>query len=385
MWSLVSFEGGLTSVTDIAGREGQMLVTLAKEINSEHRAFVGSLSRTVEHGIRAGELLAEAKSKCQHGEWSAWLGVNFEASQRTAQVYMQMFKGRDEIRAKTQGSADLSISGALKEISSPGEAPGDQEGGESPTMSREDLDKAMERANEALAKIKEHEREYREAEEQGHKGIDGLIETGHIKEARVQVREKAFFKLGLAIGAHNMNVVSARYDLKDYLDVLAAGGSSGAGAIRERVEERRLEPLSPEERDLLKRVYPEQLASIDARDKPVRFFLLTLQILDDLVCPADMPEVLWTDGLKAKKLTVEQTKTPIAMLLRTGVVEEADVYRFERWPHPLLWIGWPSEEEDDPKDWRPSEWWVSKKSVLLTEEKEEQHEENLDTTTGAGH
>jgi len=92
------------------------LVTLAEQINAEHRAFVGSLKNTAEHGIRAGELLTQAKTKCKHGEWLPWLVKNFDGAPRTAQTYMQLYHKRDEIRAKTQNSAHLSIGGALKEI-----------------------------------------------------------------------------------------------------------------------------------------------------------------------------------------------------------------------------------------------------------------------------
>ena len=41
---------------------------LAEEIFAEHRAFVGTFSKAVEHGIRAGELLTEAKGNCDHGK-----------------------------------------------------------------------------------------------------------------------------------------------------------------------------------------------------------------------------------------------------------------------------------------------------------------------------
>ncbi len=99
------------------------LENLAGEINEEHRAFVGSLRKTAEHGIRAGELLAEAKGQCRHGEWLGWLQKNFEGSKRTAQVYIQLFQKRDELRAKTQNSAHLSMSQALGEIVAPREAP----------------------------------------------------------------------------------------------------------------------------------------------------------------------------------------------------------------------------------------------------------------------
>jgi hypothetical protein len=108
-------------MTELQKRSTATLENLASEINAEHRAFVGSLKKTAEHGIRAGELLTEAKSKCKHGEWLGWLEKNFEGSARSAQVYTQLFERRGELRAKTQSSAHLSISGALKELSGPKE------------------------------------------------------------------------------------------------------------------------------------------------------------------------------------------------------------------------------------------------------------------------
>jgi hypothetical protein len=106
-------------MTEIDKRNMATLENLASEINAEHRAFVGSLKKTAEHGIRAGELLSEAKSKCKHGEWLPWLQTNFEGAPRTAQDYMRLYNHRDEIRAKTRDSAHLGISGALKEIAAP--------------------------------------------------------------------------------------------------------------------------------------------------------------------------------------------------------------------------------------------------------------------------
>jgi hypothetical protein len=95
------------------------LAQRARAINEEHRAFVGTFRKTVEHGIRAGELLAEAKAECPHGTWLPWLEDNFEGSVRSAQEYMRLYNHRDEIRVKMQDSAHLSVSGALKEIASP--------------------------------------------------------------------------------------------------------------------------------------------------------------------------------------------------------------------------------------------------------------------------
>jgi hypothetical protein len=106
-------------VTDIDKREARGLETLADKINAEHRAFTGSLKKTAEHGIRAGKLLVEAKSKCKHGTWLDWLEAHFEGAPRTAQEYMRLYGRRDEVRANTRDSAHLSISGALREIAAP--------------------------------------------------------------------------------------------------------------------------------------------------------------------------------------------------------------------------------------------------------------------------
>jgi len=92
---------------------------LARLINEEHRAFVGTFRKTVEHGIRAGELLARAKAECEHGTWLPWLEENFEGAPRTAQEYMRLHSHRDEIRANTRDSAHLGVSGALKELAAP--------------------------------------------------------------------------------------------------------------------------------------------------------------------------------------------------------------------------------------------------------------------------
>src|SRR5918995_187829 len=144
---------------DVEKRSSGGLEVLADEINAEHRAFIGSLKKTAEHGIRAGELLTEAKSRCPHGTWLDWLGENFEGSERSAQVYMQMFCGCDAIRAKYAESADLSISGALKEISAP--SAGSEE---NPSMSRESLEEIEGRLRESLSRMEEAEQGLKDAD-----------------------------------------------------------------------------------------------------------------------------------------------------------------------------------------------------------------------------
>jgi hypothetical protein len=66
--------------------------------------------------------LIEAKSHCEHGTWERWVEGNFEGSLRTAQAYMRVASRRgevEELQAKAQGSAPLSLNAALTELSKP--------------------------------------------------------------------------------------------------------------------------------------------------------------------------------------------------------------------------------------------------------------------------
>jgi hypothetical protein len=94
----------------------ERLDTLARQINEEHRAFLTTFRKTLEHAIKVGELLTQAKEQCPYGKWLPWLEGNFEGAARTAQDYMRLYKGRDKIRANARDSAHFSVSGALKEI-----------------------------------------------------------------------------------------------------------------------------------------------------------------------------------------------------------------------------------------------------------------------------
>lgn len=103
------------------------LSTLADEINAEHRSCDEALREGLRHALRAGELLIEAKSRVQHGEWGRWLEENFEGSSRTAQGYMKVAREIPNLDGtKAQHVADLSLRGALKELSAPGEDDGQE-------------------------------------------------------------------------------------------------------------------------------------------------------------------------------------------------------------------------------------------------------------------
>lgn len=53
-----------------AGTRG--LGDLAEQINEEHRRFEGASGAALDHAIRAGELLIEAKARCPRGNWQTW-------------------------------------------------------------------------------------------------------------------------------------------------------------------------------------------------------------------------------------------------------------------------------------------------------------------------
>jgi hypothetical protein len=90
------------------------LENLAAQINTEHRACEAAAVSAVEHAIRCGELLLEAKERSGHGGWLKWLSANCEVSSRHAQRYMQLAKDRGAIDATRV--SDLSLRGAMRQL-----------------------------------------------------------------------------------------------------------------------------------------------------------------------------------------------------------------------------------------------------------------------------
>jgi Protein of unknown function (DUF3102) len=90
------------------------LVTLAEQINAEHRACEVAAASAVEHAIRCGELLLEAKERSGHGGWLKWLKENCEVSSRHAQRYMQLAKDQRVINPTRV--SDLSLRGAMRQL-----------------------------------------------------------------------------------------------------------------------------------------------------------------------------------------------------------------------------------------------------------------------------
>jgi hypothetical protein len=113
-----SMAGSSTALATLDADVGECLRSdedLAREINTEHGQVETYKRNTVQHAIRCGDLLLEMKRRVGHGNWLAWLGEHFEASERTARNYMEI--------AKSAAVADLrddtTMRSALRALASP--------------------------------------------------------------------------------------------------------------------------------------------------------------------------------------------------------------------------------------------------------------------------
>jgi hypothetical protein len=101
-------------------REIESSVDLVTAINDEHRRCDEAVSTALDHAMRAGDLLIEARADIGHGNWQAWIEENFEGSARRAQEYMRLARNREAIEAeKARSPALLGIDRALRAIAAP--------------------------------------------------------------------------------------------------------------------------------------------------------------------------------------------------------------------------------------------------------------------------
>ena len=71
------------------------------EIKDLHGKFVESFKKTLDCGIRIGDLLKQQKEELKHGEFGKWIEENLSFSIRTAQNYMKLHKERDKLKSAT--------------------------------------------------------------------------------------------------------------------------------------------------------------------------------------------------------------------------------------------------------------------------------------------
>jgi Protein of unknown function (DUF3102) len=69
----------------------------ATEINQLHLENCRSAEQTIERAIRIGQLLAEERAECKHGEWLRWLKAKIQFPQRTAYRYQRIYEARTKL------------------------------------------------------------------------------------------------------------------------------------------------------------------------------------------------------------------------------------------------------------------------------------------------
>lgn len=155
---------------------------LAIQINAEHEACIGAAGTAVEHAIKVGRLLFEAKNQVPYGGWMAWVKENCRFSQDTAGNYMRVARFR--ACSKFEGHKPESIRQALAMLSAPTEEADEPidgpilfgSNGEPDVIEKETCDKKSESKAEQKTKSKaeatpipwtESELERREQAEQG--------------------------------------------------------------------------------------------------------------------------------------------------------------------------------------------------------------------------
>jgi hypothetical protein len=86
------------------------LKDLAKQANHAHQLVSESLRTAIDNAKNAGDLLIEAKSLVEHGDWTQWIGGNFKASPETARIYMRVSKNWDyEVKPALESNPDLTL------------------------------------------------------------------------------------------------------------------------------------------------------------------------------------------------------------------------------------------------------------------------------------
>src|SRR3954471_2482906 len=71
---------------------------LVQQIQTEIALAEQAQRAGLQHAIRAGELLIEAKGRMGHGEWLPWLDRYFSQSIDTAGVYMRLARNSEHAR-----------------------------------------------------------------------------------------------------------------------------------------------------------------------------------------------------------------------------------------------------------------------------------------------
>ena len=86
------------------------LQNIAHQINHHHEQAHGKALEAIEHAKAAGELLLRIKAALPHGTFTKWIEVNLTVSDRQAQRYIAVAKGKPMPIRQLAGKTDTRVS-----------------------------------------------------------------------------------------------------------------------------------------------------------------------------------------------------------------------------------------------------------------------------------
>jgi hypothetical protein len=98
-------------------QHGPVSVINAATINKLHDEAVAFGQKSTSSAKACGDMLIKMKATMAHGEWLPWLKEHITFSESTAQAYMKLAAGWDQLKPPAAG--DLTLQGALKLLAAP--------------------------------------------------------------------------------------------------------------------------------------------------------------------------------------------------------------------------------------------------------------------------
>ena len=99
------------------------LAELAQRVRAALHASDRDRCNALHHDLDGGDALIEAQRQVVAPNWKCWLKNNCFLSVRTAMLYMQLARHREEIEAEIRRVGDLSLRAAVRLISKPVDKP----------------------------------------------------------------------------------------------------------------------------------------------------------------------------------------------------------------------------------------------------------------------
>jgi hypothetical protein len=137
----------MTDNSDNAALDINTLDALAAKIRNALRDVQTATRNALRAALEAGDALIAAEERVSEGRWLAWLKDNCFLSKRTAQLYMQLARHRDEIETEIALAPELSLRAARKLISKSNNdssvSGDDDDGNEPPDPEPTELERAV--------------------------------------------------------------------------------------------------------------------------------------------------------------------------------------------------------------------------------------------------